>query len=449
VKVLTAAQMREADRLTIQRGTPSQVLMENAGRRVVEVIEREFSPLARQRVIAFCGKGNNGGDGLVVARLLRDRVAALQVIRTEQPEPVSVPSPTLIVDAVLGTGLKGPAAGAALDLIRAINASHPPAKVVAVDVPSGLGGGGEYVHADITVTFAAPKVEHFLADGSEEAVGRLIVGEIGIPPELIQSDVEVSEARDFARLFRPRKRDAHKGDFGHVLVIAGAPGKTGAAAMSGIAALRAGAGLVTVACSDSSRLAPELMSEGLDDFTLERKTVVAVGPGLGVRRELLARLMQEVSVPMVIDADGLNSIAGTDFRGRGIETILTPHPGEMARLTGSKVEDRLATARGFAMQRNVCLVLKGHRTLIAFPDGHVWINPTGSPAMAKAGSGDILTGLIAGLVAQFPEDIPAAVRSAVWLHGRAGQIAAEDLTEQCVIATDLLHYFPRAIHECV
>jgi hydroxyethylthiazole kinase-like uncharacterized protein yjeF len=159
--------------------------------------------------------------------------------------------------------------------------------------------------------------------------------------------------------------------------------------------------------------------------------------------------VKEVSVPMVIDADGLNSIAGSDFRGRGVETILTPHPGEMARLTGSKVEDRLVTARGFAKERNVCLVLKGHRTLIAFPDGRVWINPTGSPAMAKGGSGDILTGLIAGLVAQFPKDIGTAVRAAVWLHGRAGQIGAEDLAEQCVIATDLLHYLPRAIHECV
>jgi hydroxyethylthiazole kinase-like uncharacterized protein yjeF len=449
VKVLTSAQMREVDRVTIERGTPGDALMENAGRRVVEVIEREFAPVGRQRVIVLCGKGNNGGDGLVVARLLRDRVAELQAIRTEEPEDLRIASPTLVVDALLGTGLAGPARGMALDYIRMINAGFfGKARVVAVDVPSGLGGGGEYVHADITVTFTAPKVEHFLAEGSEEAVGRLIVADIGSPAELIQSDLEVSEAHDFARLFRPRKRDSNKGDFGHVLVIAGAPGKTGAAAMAGLAALRAGAGLVTVACADSSRLAPELMSETLEDFSLERKTLIAVGPGLGVRRELLARLLKEVTVPMVIDADGLNSIAGTDFRGRGIETILTPHPGEMARLTGAKVGDRLATARGFATERNVCLVLKGHRTLIAFPDGRVWINPTGSPAMAKGGSGDVLTGLIAGLVAQFPGDVETAVRSAVWLHGRAGQIGAEELTEQCLIATDLLHYLPRAIHEC-
>lgn len=450
MKILTATQMREVDRLTIERGTPGEVLMENAGRRVVEVIEREFSPLARQRVIVLCGKGNNGGDGLVVARLLRDRAAALQVIKTEEPEDVRIASPTLIVDALLGTGLAGPARGMALDYIQMVNAGFfGKAKVIAVDVPSGLGGGGEYVHADLTVTFTAAKVEHFLAEGSAEAVGRLIVADIGSPPELVQSNLEVSEAHDFAGLFQPRKRDAHKGDFGHVLVIAGAPGKAGAAAMAGLAALRAGAGLVTVACSDSSRLAPELMSEPLDDFSLARKSVIAVGPGLGVRQELLARLLKEVSVPIVIDADGLNSIAGTNFRGRGVETILTPHPGEMARLTGKKIADRLEAAREFATDRNVCLVLKGHRTLIALPDGRVWINPTGSPAMAKGGSGDILTGLIAGMVAQFPREIETAVRAAVWLHGRSGQMGAEELAEQCVIATDLLHYLPRAIHECV
>jgi NAD(P)H-hydrate epimerase len=163
----------------------------------------------------------------------------------------------------------------------------------------------------------------------------------------------------------------------------------------------------------------------------------------------MQRLMKEAAVPMVIDADGLNSIAGTDFRGRGASTILTPHPGEMARLIGAKFTDRLATARDFARQRNVCVVLKGHRTLIAFPDGRVWINPTGTPAMAKGGSGDILTGLVAGFVAQFPNEVETAVRAAVWLHGRAGEIGADDMTEFCLIATDLLHYLPRAIRECV
>ena len=217
--------------------------------------------------------------------------------------------------------------------------------------------------------------------------------------------------------------------------------------MAGLAALRMGAGLVSVACSDSSRLAPELMTETLDGFTLERKTVVAVGPGLGVNRELLARLVKEVTVPMIIDADGLNSIAGTDFRGRGLETILTPHPGEMARLLGRPLTDRLSDARDFARKRNVSLVLKGNRSLIALPSGQVFINMSGSPAMATGGTGDILTGMISGLVAQFPDQIDKAVRAAVWLHGRAGELGAEELTEQCLIATDLLHYLPRAIRE--
>ena len=448
MKVLTSSQMREADRLTIERGTQGEVLMENAGRRVVEVMEREFAPLSRHRVAVFCGKGNNGGDGRVVARLLDGRVAELQVISTERIEPLRF-EPTLIVDAVLGTGLKGPASGAALETIRAMNAKRPPARIVAVDIPSGLGGGGEFVHADLTVTFAAPKVEHFLVAGAAEAVGRLVVAEIGIPEEFLQSDLEISEARDFAPLFAPRKADAHKGNFGHVLIAGGAAGKTGAAAMAGIAALRSGAGLVTVACADPSRLIPELMSDSLDNFSLEKKTVVAVGPGLGENRPLLDRLMKEVRVPIVIDADGLNSIARTDFHGRGVETILTPHPGEMARLLGRAVTDRLEDARSFAKDRNLCVVLKGHRTLIALPDGRVWINPTGSPAMAKGGSGDVLTGMIAGIVAQHPRDAATAVRAAVWLHGRCGQLAADELTDFCVLATDLVHYLPRAIRECV
>jgi len=213
--------------------------------------------------------------------------------------------------------------------------------------------------------------------------------------------------------------------------------------------------LVTVACADSSRLAPELMTQSFDAISLERMTVLAIGPGLGLNRELVERLTRDAKIPTLIDADGLNSIAGTDFRGRGVETVLTPHPGEMGRLLGAKFavrsEDRLPEARKFAMDRNVCLVLKGFRTLIAFPDGKVWINPTGSPAMAKGGTGDVLTGLIAGLIAQaaeqVPPDIALAVRAAVWLHGRAGELAAEELTEHCVLATDLLTYLPRAIRE--
>jgi NAD(P)H-hydrate epimerase len=470
--------MREVDRRTIEGGVPSLGLMENAAHRVVEVMEREFDPIEQQRVVVLCGKGNNGGDGLVIARLLKERnIARLWVVLAAPHEEFSgdaainlrrlrevgvepafeIPEKlrerreaTIVVDALLGTGLKGPPTGRTLDLIRAAS-QFPLAKIVAVDLPSGLGGGGECVRADITVTFTAPKVEHYLAAGAGESVGRLEVTDIGCPPWLIPASLAVTEPSEFAELLQPRPRDSHKGNFGHVLVVGGAPGKSGAAAMAGLSALRMGAGLVSVTSPLATQLAPELMTEPFETFTLERKTVIAVGPGMGLNRELVTRLLREVSVPMVIDADALNSLAGTDFRGRGIETVLTPHPGEMARLVG-QVHDlpaRLPAARAFAQQRNLCLVLKGHRTLVALPDGRVWINTSGSPAMATGGTGDILTGMIAGMIAQFPGAIDLAVRAAVWLHGRAGEIGAEELTEQCLIATDLLRYLPRAIREVV
>jgi len=442
MKVLTAQQMREADRRTIEQGTPGDVLMERAGAKVVEFLESEFSPLSRQRVVIFCGTGNNGGDGLVVGRLLKTRVASLQVVRaTDTPEPVDRDA-TIVVDALLGTGFREPVEGRYAELIATINGQFPRAKVVAVDIPSAM-----QVRADFTVTFAAPKAEMVLDTRAGNA-GKVIVADIGIPAEFLQTDLVLSEPQDFAPLFQPRKRDANKGDYGHVLMVGGAAGKTGSVAMSGLAALRIGAGLVTVACADSSHLVPELMTQSLDAISLERMTVMAIGPGLGVNRELVSKLTGDAKIPTVIDADGLNSIAGTHFRGRGVETVLTPHPGEMARLLGAKVGDRVADARKFARERNVCLVLKEFRTLIAFPDGKVWINPTGSPAMAKGGTGDVLTGLIAGLIAQ-SRDIGLAVRAAVWLHGRAGELAAEDLTEYCVLATDLLTYLPRAIREVI
>jgi NAD(P)H-hydrate epimerase len=473
---LTAEQSREVDRRTIEDGVAGIALMENAAHRVVEELVRVFEPLNTQNVVILCGKGNNGGDGLAIARILREYgVGKLRVVLAADPAEYSgdaktnldrmpeagifperqVPDKlrdrravTIVIDALLGTGVKGPPAGRVAELIRATG-EFPLAKIVAVDLPSGLGGGGDVVHADITVTFTTPKVEHYLADGAEESVGRLVLTQIGSPPWLIPSGLEVSEPEEFKPLFAPRKRDGHKGDYGHVLVVGGAAGKSGAVTMTGLAALRMGAGLVSVTSREATLVAPELMTETLEGFSLERKSVLAVGPGLGVNRPLVERLLRDATVPLVIDADGLNSIAGTDFRGRGMETILTPHPGEMARLMGTDVGDRLAAARSFAQARNVCLVLKGHRTLVATPDGKVWINTTGSPAMATGGTGDILTGMIAGLVAQHPDDIATAVRAAVWLHGRAGELGAAEMTEQCLIATDLLRYLPKTIREIV
>ena len=444
IRVLTAQQMREADAQTIARGTPGEVLMERAAAAVVALIEREFVPLTSQRVVVVCGKGNNGGDGVVVARMLEGRVAALQVVRvTDETAPLDTQA-TIIVDALLGTGFKGTVKGRYAELVAAMNQAS--AKIVAVDIPSAM-----LVNADYTVTFAAPKTEMVLSPNAHFA-GRLTIADIGIPSDIVPDGLALSEARDFADLFQPRARDAHKGTFGHVLVVGGAAGKAGAAEMAGLAALRMGTGLVTVACADPSRLAPELMGQPLDNISLDRTTVLAIGPGLGVHPKLVADLLEKFNGPVVIDADGLNSIAEQRFQGRGVSTILTPHPGEMARLLGlqkaENIGDRLQTARSFAESRNVCLVLKGYRTLIAEPGGKVWINPTGSPALAKGGSGDILTGLIAGLVAQHPADPVIAVRTAVWLHGRAAELGAVEWTDFCLLATDLLRYLPATIREC-
>jgi NAD(P)H-hydrate epimerase len=470
VKVLTSAQMREVDRLTIERGIPGILLMENAAMRVVELLDREFAPLSKQRVVILCGKGNNGGDGMAVARQLLHRVARLDVVLAPKPEELAgdaaanyrmlraaggetaaeitpeMHDATLLIDALLGTGLKGPPTGRIAEFILAANDLFPRAEVVAIDLPSGLGSAQDHVFADYTVTFTAPKPEHYLANASG-AVGKLIVAQIGSPPELIQSDLEVSEARDFAGLFQPRARDAHKGHFGHVLVIGGAAGKTGAASMAGLGALRAGAGLVTVA-SEGGVMAPELMTEPLREFQLSNKTVVAIGPGLGLRPELVRSLFEECPLPMVVDADGLNSLAGSDFKSGGPLRVLTPHPGEMARLLGRAFEDRLETARSFAKQRNVILVLKGHNTIVTFPDGRAAINPSGTPALAKGGAGDVLTGMIAGLIAQFPNQAELAVRAGVWLHGRAAELIAAQFGDKFPVATDIFHALPWAMHEC-
>jgi NAD(P)H-hydrate epimerase len=493
--------MREVDLRSIAMGIPGLVLMENAGQRVVELLAREFAPLAGQRIAILCGKGNNGGDGMVVARQLFTRFhpLALHVVLVAAPEelkgdaaanyrmlavcgcpvertiPAEARLATVVVDALLGTGISGPATGAMLEAIREINGGFPLAKIVAVDIPSGMPSDsgeplGEQARADYTVTFTAPKPGQVLSPNCD-AVGKLTVEVIGSPPELYDADdsiwLSLVEPALFRHLLAPRPRDSNKGGFGHVLVIAGSHGKTGAAAMSGMAALRSGAGLVTVASAESAidviaGHAAELMTVPLDPENAdnlvaiaEKKDVVAIGPGLGTHPETVAmvrRAVAEFRQPMVVDADALNALAGTDWSGGGRLRVLTPHPGEMARLTGKKIPeiqaDRVEAARGLATARQVCLVLKGERSLIAFPDGRVWINPTGTPAMATGGTGDILTGLIAGLLGQFPKEPGTAIAAAVYLHGLAGQLGAAALTEQCLVATDLLRYLPAAMEEC-
>jgi hydroxyethylthiazole kinase-like uncharacterized protein yjeF len=498
VKVLTAAQMREVDRRTIEMGIPGVVLMENAGCRVVELLAEKFAPLAAQRIVVLCGKGNNGGDGMAVARQLFTRFEPewLRVALLAAPEELKGDAAlnyrmlqacgcavarevtgdtrmaTIVVDALLGTGIKGPATGEMLAAIREINGGFPLAKVVAVDIPSGMPSDagepvGEQARADYTVTFTAPKPAHALAPNSD-LVGELRVAAIGSPEEMFEGDssiwLSLVQPAMFGLLLQPRARSGHKGTYGHVLAIAGSHGKTGAAAMCGMAALRAGAGLVTVASEESAipviaGHAAELMTEALSGAGLarlvEKKDVIAIGPGLGGSAETVAmvrRAFAEFAQPMVTDADALNALAGTAWTGAGKVRVLTPHPGEMARVCGKTTAeisaDRLGAARGLASERQVTVVLKGERTLIAFPDGRVWINPTGTPAMGTGGTGDILTGLTAGLLAQFPKNRDLAIAAAVYLHGLAGELGAAELTEKCLVATDLLRYLPAALEEC-
>lgn len=497
MKVLTAAQMREVDRRTIEAGIPGLILMENAAHRVVEVLARKFAPLSKHRVVVLCGKGNNGGDGLAIARHLHTRfrperldviVVApgdtendrmLQACGCEAHTEITAPMrrATLVIDAVLGTGLTGPAHGRASELIHEINTGFPDARVVAVDLPSGLQSDTgsvscPAVRACCTVTFTAPKPCHVLWPACEYA-GELHVGQIGSPASLYEDDSSVWLAlagpEQFRHLFQPRVAESNKGLYGHALIIAGGRGKSGAAAMSGIAALRAGAGLVTVASAASAitaiaAYAPEMMTDPLPETnagqirevpaaTLRRKNVAALGPGVGSDGEtvqLIRRLVDELETPLIVDADGLNAIAGSPIHAKG-PRVFTPHPGEMARLTGKKIaevqEDRIGSARSFAQEHGVYLVLKGNRSLIATPDGRVWINPTGSPAMATGGTGDVLTGLIAGLLAQFPDDLEKAVLAAVYLHGLAGELGARALGQKALIATDLFQYLPEAMRE--
>ena len=469
MKVLTAAQMREVDRQTIELGIAEPALMENAAARVVELMAERFPPLGEHRMVVLCGKGNNGGDGLVIARQLRMRFGPreVHVVRVEPADEITgaMRNATIVVDALLGTGLRGGAQGRTLELIREINIGFPLARVVAVDIPSGMSSDsgtseGEFARADYTVTFTALKVAHALAPNCDR-MGKVRVGPIGSPSRLYDAvTLHVTEPADFKDLLQPRPKESNKGSYGHVLVVGGAQGKYGAAEMTGLSALRSGAGLVTVASSAPALRTLELMTEALPQSmeafakTAARKSVVALGPGLGDDPEMVAlarRCFAETALPMVVDADGLNALAGSNWHAGARLRVITPHPGEMSRLCGASVAevqaDRLGAARTIAAAHGVVLVLKGNRTIVAFPDGRAWVNPTGSPGMATGGTGDILTGLIAGLLAQHP-DRQAAVLAAVYLHGLCGELGAAVLGEKCLIATDLLTYLPEAMRIC-
>jgi len=512
MRVLNAAQMREADRLTIEEiGIPSLVLMENAGRQVVAAIESVHGELLEGRVAVLCGRGNNGGDGFVVARTLIQRgvdVAVflfglvsdvrgdarvnleilgrlgLTIVEVADSQAWELHSSelghcTLIVDAIFGTGLNAPLTGLLETVVADVNAAGLP--IVAVDLPSGLSADshepiGDSIEAGMTVTLAAPKLSLVLPP-AETRAGDIVIADIGIPGHVIEqldgARVELMTRSGMRELITPRAPDSHKGDYGHVLVIAGSRGKTGAAHLSGVGALRSGAGLVTVAtprcCQQTvAVMAPEYMTEaidetadGLDPAAVDRvlelgRDVIAIGPGLGRAKntaEFIRTLFDRATTPLIVDADALNAFSSDPDRLRGREgrdVIITPHPGEMARLVGMSTDEvqasRLEIARNFAVSQHVYVILKGHRTLIATPDEKVFINPTGNAGMATGGTGDVLTGMIGAWLAQLL-DAEAACKLAVYLHGMAGDLTEADEGEVSMTAVDLVRHLGDAVLE--
>ena len=512
MRVLNSAQMREADRRTVADiGIPALVLMENAGRQAVAAMEAMYSDLSDRQVAILCGRGNNGGDGFVIARTLVQRGIDVSVFLLGRVADVrgdartnleilgrlgitvvevadsqawelhfsELSDCTLIVDAIFGTGLNAPISGLIESVIADVNASGIP--VVAIDLPSGLSADspepiGPAVDAVLTVTLAAPKISLVLPPG-ETLAGDIVIADIGIPGDVLDSlegpRVDLLTRASMRELISPRTPDSHKGDYGRVLIVAGSRGKTGAAHLAAVGALRSGAGLVTVAtprcCQDVvAAMGAEYMTEGLDenpdgvdadgvDRVIEMaRDVIAIGPGLGQERgtrEFIRRLVDRATMPLVIDADGLNAFSDDPDRlsGReGRDLIITPHAGEMARLVGMSADEvqasRLEVARNFAVAHHAYVVLKGHRTLIATPDGKVFINPTGNPGMATGGTGDVLTGMIAAWLAQLL-DAEAACRLAVYLHGMAGDLAEADESDIGLTASDVAAHIGDAILE--
>ncbi|HUV50624.1 MAG TPA: NAD(P)H-hydrate dehydratase [Anaerolineae bacterium] len=509
--LVTAGEMQKMDRLTIESfGLPGRVLMENAGRGATQILFEKFGGLKNKKVGIAAGRGNNGGDGFVIARYLaqkgiratvyllskRDAIKGDAAANLKLLAPLSVPvieipdkkafsthrtsmvHQEIWVDAILGTGLKSQIKGYFREIIEFINSLNKP--VFAVDIPSGLDSDtgqpcGACIRAQATATFGFAKTGHILSPGASYT-GSLEIVDIGIPHHIAE-DVGPKQHLLTTDLinnyFQPRPPDAHKGSTGHLLLLAGSPGKTGAAAMTAMSAMRVGAGLVTLGLPNSindileTRILeamtfplPETDDGVLGESSfnaimelLSGKRCLAIGPGLGSAVEtksLVRRVIQESTVPIVIDADGINSLAGHTkiLQNLKLPVILTPHPGEMARLVDSTPQniqkDRVGCARDFAKRFNVHVVLKGAKTVIAHPDGRAFINPTGNSGMASGGMGDVLTGMIAGLVTQgySPE---TAAHAGVFLHGTAADAVADKTGPFGFLATDVIMAIPEQI----
>jgi NAD(P)H-hydrate epimerase len=485
------------------------VLMENAGLAAASLIHENVPDLLEKKVVIVCGKGNNGGDGFVIARHLfidgvqvdilllgkRQQLKSDARVNADIAFKMGVPIHEItdknlnaqnhllrhchiIVDALFGTGLSKPAGGLYEKVIKKINASNK--YVVAVDIPSGVDSDsghfiGPHIKANVTAALALLKRSHLLFPAAE-SMGEVQILDISIPHEAVEKqDIPVAwlEFEDIQSLIPKRPTNTHKGEYGHTLVLAGSRGKGGAAGLTGLAALRAGAGLVTLAVPESCHQALEFnpletMTVALPETksgcvstkavdvimeTLKGKNALAIGPGLSTDKEtvrLLETLLPQVECPLIIDADGINALgkSGKLIDQIRAETVLTPHPKEMSRLSGWSVQDilnqRIERAGEYAQEHNITLLLKGARTVVAFADGTVLINPTGNPGMATAGSGDVLTGLIAGLVSQ-GLSVPSATSAGAFIHGMAGDIYAEANHLIPLIASDLLDKVPEAL----
>lgn len=505
--VFTAAEMRTLDARAIRElGIPGPRLMDRAGTGAAALIARWLAPIRGKTVVVVCGKGNNGGDGFVVARRLKARGARIRVVlvgrrasvrgdaadalgrwrgRVEEIEAAdglarALGGADVIVDALLGTGVSGAARGPVAAAIEAINrAGATGVPIVALDLPSGLDADrgalpGPTVKASRTVTFGGLKRSLLLAPAAAQA-GAVEIGEIGVPAAEARRGITTwrLEAADVRPFFPARELDAHKGRFGHLLVVAGSLGKTGAAVLAGRAALRTGVGLCTIAAPASQQpivaaQAPEYMTEALPETATQslsvkardrilelarRMDAVALGPGLSLdpeAQELARVLIRELERPLVVDADALSALAGhlDLLRHAAGPRALTPHPGEMARMLGTTTEavqaDRIELVRRFAREHGVAIALKGAHTVVGAPDGQLTINPTGNPGMAKGGSGDVLTGIVGALLARAVE--PAiALQAGCYVHGLAGDVAARERGEYAMLASDIIESLPAAL----
>ena len=511
--LVTASEMRKMDHLTIESfGIPGIVLMENAGRGATQILFDKFHDLTQKKVAVVAGRGNNGGDGFVIARYLAQKGIDVTVYLLAQSEnikgdaaanlkllaPLAIPvieipnqnvfsankaalvHQNVWVDAILGTGLKSEVKDYFRSVIDFMNQSGKP--IFAVDIPSGLDSDtgqpcGTCICAQATATFAFAKTGHMLFPGAK-FTGTLEIVDIGIPPHIVEAVRPWQYLLTTERVrayFNPRPPDAHKGNSGHLLVLAGSPGKTGAAAMTALSAMRMGAGLVTLGIPQSLNPVleaqvlevmtcplPESVNGMLDESSLDvirellpGKKCLAIGPGIGTTADtqnLVHRMIQECTIPMVMDADGLNCLAGNTKLLKDIQApaVLTPHPGEMARLTDTTPDqiqkDRIACTRDLAEKFKVHVVLKGARTVIAHPDGRVFVNPTGNPGMASGGMGDVLTGMIAGLITQ-GFSVESATHAGVFLHGAAADALEKTKGPFGFLASDLMTAIPEQIKE--